>query len=106
MQPEVTEIEWITCSQAEVYWYLYDKESATNQQIAGGIDLARSTVSSNTYALKKAGVLQCQNQGRQKLYSLAKNPLLEYTICLKKLESLARSAWRLRGIEPSIQLHC
>lgn len=103
MQLEITEIKWITCSQAEVYWYLHDKGSATNQQIAGGIDLARSTVSSNTYALKKAGVLQCQNCGRQKLCSLAEDPPPEYIAYIKKLESLARSAWRLRGIEPIIE---
>lgn len=95
----------ITVSQAEVYWYLSDNGAATAQQIAWGIDLAKGTVSSNALVLEKAGVLkswQLKTQGKPKLYSLSESPPSKYIVYIKEFESLARSAWRLRGIEPAI----
>lgn len=85
-------------TRAEVYWYILDKKSATAQDVAAGTLMKKSTAQGHLAALEKAGVLE--GEGRPKLYSIRNNFPDEYKIKLQELESLARSSWRLRGIEP------
>jgi len=85
-------------TRAEVYWFLFDNPSATAQEIADRIDLAKSTVRIHLTALEKAGLLI--SEGRPKRYKICHEIPASYQKNLQELESLARSSWRLRGIEP------
>ncbi|WP_088892378.1 winged helix-turn-helix domain-containing protein [Leptolyngbya ohadii] len=85
-------------ARAEVFWYIFDKGVSTAEEIARGTLLARSTVQGHLSALEKAGVLE--GEGRPKRYKIRSNFPKEYKDKLQELESLARSSWRLMGIEP------
>jgi len=85
-------------TRAEAYWYIFDKGAATAQDVAAGTRVAKSTAQGHLAALEKVGVLR--GEGRPKLYRVCKDFPQEYKTKLQDLESLARSSWRLRGIEP------
>ena len=85
-------------TRAEVYWYIFDKETATAQDIAVGTRMAKSTAQGHLAALERAGVLR--GEGRPKLYRICGSFSPDYMAKLQELESLARSTWRLNGIEP------
>lgn len=85
-------------TRAEVYWYIFDKGAATAQDVADGTRMAKGTAQGHLTALEKAGVLR--GEGRPKLYRICTNFPQEYRTKLQELESLARSSWRLNGIEP------
>jgi DNA-binding IclR family transcriptional regulator len=85
-------------TRAEVYWYVFDKRSATAQEVALGTRMAKNTAQGHLAALEKIGILS--SIGKPKLYRVQENFPEEYKIVLRELESLARSSWRLNGIEP------
>jgi predicted ArsR family transcriptional regulator len=85
-------------TRAGVYWCIFDKGSCTAQDIAVGTAMSKITAQGHLAALEKAGVLR--GEGRPKRYRITENLPLEYIVKLQELESLARSAWRLNGIEP------
>ncbi len=93
------DIRPFSVARAEVFWYISDKGAATAQHIAGGICLAKSTVQGHLAALEKVGVLRKSAQPR--FYVVCEVVPSEYVTKLQELQSLARSAWRLRGIEPT-----
>jgi len=85
-------------ARSEVFWYVFDKGTATAQDIAGGICMAKSTVQGHLAALEKVGVLR--KSARPKFYVICEIVPSNYATKLQEHQSLARSAWRLRGIEP------
>lgn len=88
-----------TVTQAEVFWFISDKGPSEAQAIASGTKQALSTTRQNASALEKGGLLV--GQGRPKIYSIAESPSSENLAQMRFLESLARSTWRLIGIEPA-----
>ena len=99
-------IEIISVSRAEVYWYIHDRGYSTNEKIALGIGLAKATVSKHTLALVRAGILiALPLPGTTKVYGVISKPKADEQLIkqLRELESLVRSVWRLRGIEPDFK---